>query len=135
MRRGGDGFGANDTLLSPTTPDLPVPPTPTHYASAGQLERSPVMGLMPMQPMPASVMSPDDMLRQYAEARRMGTPSSPAPSTGPGGMRVLYSPPATPVSAPTPGEHTSMIPRSAVNSETSRYSVHRTDEDPYGGTA
>lgn len=109
MRQGGDGSNANDTLLTPITTDLPAPPTPTHDATAGQLERSPIMGIMPMQTMPAAVMSPDELLRQYAEQRRTGsmTPASPVQ----GGMRVLYTPPpATPSMTPTPGsERASML--------------------------
>jgi hypothetical protein len=66
--------------------------------------KSPV-GMMPMQPMPANVMSPDEMLRAYAE-RRPGTGAStvsyPAPvaNYNGNGMRTLYSPstPTTPVS-------------------------------------
>jgi len=58
---------------------------------------------MPMQPMPASVMSPDEMLRAYAESRRAigapnnGGPAFPSPtlSYDGNGMRTLYSPPAS----------------------------------------
>ncbi|TFK45748.1 hypothetical protein OE88DRAFT_1740016 [Heliocybe sulcata] len=103
----------NDYILSPQSqaaPELPMsmpvpmpaPPTPTH-------PKSPIVGAMPMQPMPASVMSPDDMLRAYAESRKAGsaTPSSspapafPTPSYNGSGMRTLYSPPSTPITPAT----------------------------------
>ncbi|EKM50994.1 uncharacterized protein PHACADRAFT_262926 [Phanerochaete carnosa HHB-10118-sp] len=63
--------------------------------------QSPVMSSMPMQPMSASVMSPDEMLRAYAEQRRAlaspppaGAPALPSPalSFNGSGMRVLYAP-------------------------------------------
>ena len=62
---------------------MPTPPTPVHQSTP----KSPIMGVMPMQPMPANVMSPDDILRAYAERRATGAaadpgaPSLPAPVT------------------------------------------------------
>ena len=57
MRTGGSSNGHtytldNDDLLLP-----PAPPSPSHPKA---LQSSPV-GMMPMQPMPANVMSPDEM--------------------------------------------------------------------------
>ncbi|KDQ51751.1 hypothetical protein JAAARDRAFT_62289 [Jaapia argillacea MUCL 33604] len=126
MRTGVDGpTSDNDYLLSPTTATspistaaLPVPPTPTH-----QIPKSPIMGAMPMQPMPAAFMSPDDMLRAYAESRKngvasppmgmsmnMGGPSVPAASYNGNGMRVLYTPtPPTPVTPFTPNTATPLM--------------------------
>lgn len=85
-----------------------------------------------MQPMPANVMSPDDMLRAYAESRR--TPASPAfPSPtltnyDGNGMRTLYSP-TTPSSTTMVEDH-NLSRKSTTVSTTSKY-----DEDAYVGTA
>jgi hypothetical protein len=120
MRHGGEGDAANDNLLPPTPG--PTTPAPTHN---GGIERSPIMGSMPMQPLPAAaVMSPDDLLRQYAAKRVTGPPSTPTN----GGMRVLYAPP-TPV---TPALSATNPYRQTIISETSRYST-MANEDPYGG--
>ncbi|KIM63117.1 hypothetical protein SCLCIDRAFT_8905 [Scleroderma citrinum Foug A] len=83
---------AGDEYLIPSQSpfELPLPPVPAHAAPG-----SPVS----MMPMPANVMSPDEMLRAYAE-RNMSSPppgspvSFPAPTAGYNvhGMRTLYSP-------------------------------------------
>lgn len=106
MRTGVNGSDdADEYILPPRTPSpaMPMPPTPTH-----QNPKSPVLGLMPMQPMPANVMSPDEMLRAYA-TRKVTSPTS-SPSSGSltfpapvanyngNGMRTLYTP-TTPVTA------------------------------------
>lgn len=124
----------DDLLLSPKapTPPLPSPPAPTL-----QVPSNSVVGLMPMQPMPASVMSPDEMLRAYAESRAlsspppMGGPSFPAPvaNYNGNGMRTLYSP-TNPVS-PTylvPEPLPSIYRASAAPSEHSRYEEEDTDD-------
>jgi len=89
-----------------------------------------------MQPMPANVMSPDDMLRAYAESRR--TPVSPAfPSPtltnyDGNGMRTLYTPTtSSSASPPPPSEDNNPYRKSMATSMTSRYD----DEDAYMGTA
>jgi hypothetical protein len=96
MRTGGDGSvngDENDYLFeAPPTPPAPQPPTPVYT-------KSPI-GMMPMQPMPASVMSPDEMLRAYAERRanaNANTITYPAPvvNYNGNGMRTLYSPTTT----------------------------------------
>ncbi|PSR77440.1 hypothetical protein PHLCEN_2v7871 [Hermanssonia centrifuga] len=126
--------GVDDMLLSPKSPmspfaqtQLPTPPAATHQ---------PPIGLVPMQPMPASVMSPDEMLRAYAERRAvaspppMGSPTMPSPvaSFNGNGMRTLYSP-VTPTSAAPmlPDTHRMSI----APTEYSKYD----EEDAYGGTA
>ena len=122
------GLVSTDDLLlppKPPAPPLPSPPAPTH-----QVPKASVVGLMPMQPMPASVMSPDEMLRAYAESRAlsspppMGGPSMPAPvvNYNGNGMRTLYSP-TTPVSQThlSPEAHQSDYRNSTVPSEHSRY--------------
>jgi hypothetical protein len=101
MRTGGGGSNNGDDsdyLFAPMSPpSLPQPPTPTHMKSH--------VGMMPMQPVPANVMSPDEMLRAYAE-RRPGTGSSvvsyPAPvaNYNGNGMRTLYSPTAPAITVP-----------------------------------
>ncbi|KAG6332716.1 hypothetical protein ID866_6370 [Astraeus odoratus] len=92
MRTGNDGSGDGDEYLIPSNPsvELPLPPVPAHGGPT-----SPI-GMMPL---PASVMSPDDMLRAYAERRMASPPPSgpvafPAPtaSYNAHGMRTLYSP-------------------------------------------
>ena len=127
MREGGNN---GNQLLLPTPKD--EMPTPLPAA----LPKSSATGMMPMQPMPANFMSPDDMLRAYAESRR--TPISPAfPSPvltnyDGNGMRTLYTP-ATPSSdppTPTPEDYNPYRKSTAV-SMTSKYD----DEDAYVGTA
>ncbi|TFK87247.1 hypothetical protein K466DRAFT_491184 [Polyporus arcularius HHB13444] len=112
----------------------PMPPSPTH-----QTPTSPIMGAMPMQPMPANVMSPDDMLRAYAERRAMGATSpgapavpTPAANYNGTGMRTLYSPdhaasPAIPA-----------FPEATYAAPTKRKSLAPTEygeDDAYVGTA
>jgi len=102
MRTGSktDNGDDNDYLLSspaPVSPGRLQPPSPTHL-------KSPV-GMMPMQPMPANVMSPDDMLRAYALQRRPTTGagiSYPAPvaNYNGNGMRTLYSPTSPTATSP-----------------------------------
>jgi len=128
MREGGN----NDSqLLLPAPKDkIPAPPLPA------ALPKSSASGMMPMQPMPANVMSPDDMLRAYAESRR--TPVSPAfPSPAltnydGNGMRTLYTPttPSTTAFTPASEDH-NPYRTSAVISMTSRYD----EDETYMGTA
>ena len=116
MRTGTEDSGHDELLFqAPASPTVVSPP-PTALTHA----HSSVVGMMPMQPMPANVMSPDDMLRAYA-GRRPTTPSNASfPTSTPtaghpnisypmpvqtvnydgNGMRTLYSPvtPATPSS-------------------------------------
>ncbi|KAF8183673.1 hypothetical protein BJ912DRAFT_881343, partial [Pholiota molesta] len=105
----------SDDYLLPT-PASPPPafPKPLPAAAPARIA-SPVIAAMPMQPMPASVMSPDEMLRAYAERKKMSMgaapkggvpisypmpvahPASPPPASN--NMRVLYN--ATPTMSPT----------------------------------
>ena len=109
MRTGsGDPSEPDDFLLSAAA--APTPPTPAYpksVTSTPQQMSSPVMSTMPMQPMPANVMSPDEMLRAYAERKKSmsaskGSPVStsfisyPMPAAGSAtpstnNMRVLYN--------------------------------------------
>lgn len=128
MREGGNN--GNQLLLPSPKDEMPSPPLPA------ALSKSSTSGMMPMQPMPANVMSPDDMLRAYAESRR--TPVSPAfPSPvltnyDGNGMRTLYTPttPSSTTAAPAYEEHDPYRKSTAV-SMTSKYD----DEDAYMGTA
>jgi len=98
--------------------------------------KSPIVDVMPMQPMPANVMSPDEMLRAYAEQRAMnvGTPTYPAPVAGgaPTTMRTLYSPAASstvftvPVGSNNPFRMSMMTPEMRTDN-----GEH--NEDAYGG--
>ena len=81
---------------------MPTPPTPLHQSGT---PKSPIMGVMPMQPMPANVMSPDDMLRAYAEHRATGAAANPgAPSL-----------PASAANYSGNGMHDSVYPSSTLN--------------------
>lgn len=84
--------------------------------------------------MPASVMSPDEMLRAYATRRVTSPPSTPAPGNlaypapvvnyNGNGMRTLYSP-------TTPG---SAVPLTRDMHQAYAYNDDD-NEDAYGGTA
>ncbi|KAH8091769.1 hypothetical protein BXZ70DRAFT_952041 [Cristinia sonorae] len=124
MRTGNEATGRDELLFNP-----PSPPVPAHQSAP----KASVVGMMPMQPMPASVMSPDEMLRQYAEQRRAAI-ASPPPANGPSvpapvanyngnGMRVLYSP-------NTPDSAAPMM----MSPPTTTRSLYD-DQDAYGGTA
>ncbi|KAI0338801.1 hypothetical protein BDW22DRAFT_1337400 [Trametopsis cervina] len=120
---------STDDLLLPPKAVTP-PPLPSSPPAAYQIPKSTMAGIMPMQPMPANVMSPDEMLRAYAERRAiaspppMGSPALPAPAAhyDSNGMRTLYSP-TTPNSSAmlmTPNAHFDNR-ASAAASEYSRY--------------
>ena len=73
MRTGSNPLSPDDLLLKiPDLPEAAHPELPQHTSS-------PVMSTMPMEPMPANVMSPDEMLRAYAERRKSvsAVPSKP----------------------------------------------------------
>ncbi|KAG1790477.1 hypothetical protein EV424DRAFT_1508866 [Suillus variegatus] len=118
MMRTGNEAGGDDYLLpqEQQSVDMPLPPVPAHPA--------PESGLS-MMPMPASVMSPDEMLRAYAERRMKSPPPTgslafpiPAASYNGNGMRTLYTPS---LSTQEGGEQN--------NRYTQAY------DDPYAGTA
>ncbi|TBU25268.1 hypothetical protein BD311DRAFT_669966 [Dichomitus squalens] len=130
MMRLGEQGGAQVEM--PSAVQMPTPPSPTHQAP-----KSPILGAMPMQPMHANVMSPDAMLRAYAERRAMGAtvPGSPAPPTPAAnynsmGMRVLYSPDTTASAASS-----TVYPVAASNSRKNLANTVYDDEDAYVGTA
>jgi len=95
-----DGKEEPGLLLAQST-TFPTIPSPAHSPHS-PAPASCMSTFMPMQPMPANVMSPDDMLRVYAERRALGGasgvkgPTVPSPTyTGngaQGGIRTLYSP-------------------------------------------
>lgn len=121
---------------------LPPPATP----------KSPIMEAMPMQPLPSSFMSPDEMLRNYAERRRTGTSTatngsigSPAisypmpvasPVSSTSNMRTLFSPTGT--SSPTiaPATNNPFRKSMATDERPPRRSAETQydDDDAYLGT-
>jgi hypothetical protein len=131
---------SDDLLLPPSAPAMPVPEPalPALPAAALQIPKTSMAGIMPMQPMPDSVMSPDEMLRAYAASRAAvvspppgGRLSMPSPIADVGSMRTLYSP-TTSFSATTPGSPKSAYTRkSLAPTEFSKYD----DDDAYVGTA
>ncbi|OBZ72871.1 Poly [ADP-ribose] polymerase 6 [Grifola frondosa] len=132
MRTGGEEKAGKDKLLFEAQAQLPTPPSPTHQP------KSSIVGIMPMQPMPANMMSPDEMLRAYAERRALGSPTIaspalPAPTANynGNGMRTLYSPTTGPVSPESMYPTTPINRKSMAPTEYSRYD----DEDAYVGTA
>ena len=128
MREGGNN--GSQLLLSSPANEMPAPPTPA------ALPKSSASGTMPIQPMPANVMSPDDMLRAYAESRLTPvSPSFPSPALtnyDGNGMRTLYTPttPSSTTISPMPEDH-NPYRKSTAASTTSKYD----DEDAYMGTA
>ena len=87
MRTGSDPLAPDDLLLN-----APEPVHSNHVVTtvppASQQATSPVMSAIPMEPIPASVMSPDEMLRAYAERKKSlsAKPLTSSPSlsaTGP----------------------------------------------------
>ena len=128
MREGGNNGG--ELLFSSRTDEMPTPPLPA------ALPKPSAAGMMPMQPMPANVMSPDDMLRAYAESRRVpASPAFPSPTLtnyDGNGMRTVYTP-NTPTSATLTStfEFPDPYRNSAAVSTASKYE----EEDAYVGTA
>ncbi|KAH7925789.1 hypothetical protein BV22DRAFT_1128740 [Leucogyrophana mollusca] len=124
MRTGTEGENPGEDYLLPPqkqSVELPLPPTPVHHAAS-----SPI-GMIPMH---ASVMSPDEMLRAYAERKVTSPPPTgavafpaPAATYNGNGMRTLYSP-------STPGFHSPQR-----SDEEFRHSIYTGQEDPYIGTA
>lgn len=142
MRTGEAGQSMDDLLIKPHTP-VPALRTPPPAA----LPKSSIVGIMPMAP---SAMSPDEMLRAYAERRAVASPPptgngptvpAPAANYDGNGMRVLYSP-----STPDTGSSMTVVagmpasPDSAY-SNLNRKSVAMTvgsrydEDDVYVGTA
>ena len=125
-----DGLGGEPELLF--SAQSPTVPSPTHSPHSPE-PASAMSTFMPMQPMPANMMSPDDMLRAYAERRAQagtGGPTLPAPvytgTSEPSSMRTLYS--------PTAGAINFSLKRATVGTIGSEYSAYA-EEDAYGGTA
>lgn len=121
-----------ELLFSAQSTTFPAIPSPTHSPS-GPESASAMSSFMPMQAMPANMMSPDDMLRAYAERRAAGGagiangPAIPSPTYAgvgaQGGMRTLYQP-------PTEGGLDFNKKRITMESQYSGMA----DEDAYGGT-
>lgn len=122
-----------ELLFSAQSTTFPAIPSPTHSPS-GPEPASAMSSFMPMQAMPANMMSPDDMLRAYAERRAAGGagiangPTIPSPTYAgvgaQGGMRTLYQPPTE------GGLDLNNKKRITLESQYSGMA----DEDAYGGT-
>ncbi|KAA1473199.1 hypothetical protein DENSPDRAFT_859800 [Dentipellis sp. KUC8613] len=133
---------SNEAIRSPNTPDsamlspkssvpfLPEP-APTHTSPTSP-------AFMSMQPLPAVMMSPDDMLRAYAERRvasppivgGRNVPSPPAPSYG-SNMRTLYAP----AGGAAPNMMSAVQGQEPKDNRMSMATSHYAEEDAYGGTA
>jgi hypothetical protein len=121
-----------ELLFSAQSTTFPAIPSPTHSPESA----SSMSSFMPMQAMPANVMSPDDMLRAYAERRAAAGagiakgPTVPSPTYAgvgtQGGMRTLYQPPLP----QTEGGLDANKKRITLESQYSGMA----DEDAYGGT-
>ncbi|KAH8982086.1 hypothetical protein EDB92DRAFT_1820007 [Lactarius akahatsu] len=132
---GAHGEDESELLFSAQSGTFPAIPSPTHSPRSPE-PASAMSSFMPMQPMPANMMSPDDMLRAYAERRATasagiaGGPTVPSPAyTGvgaQGGMRTLYSPTQAQSQAATDNLSTR---RTTIGSQYSGYA----DEDAYSG--
>ncbi|KAF8881679.1 hypothetical protein CPB84DRAFT_1851485 [Gymnopilus junonius] len=143
MRTGTD---ADDLLFpAPPSPAMPISPPPSYpkpmshntsysHSTSYSTSRtttptpmSPVMAAMPMQPMPASVMSPDEMLRAYAERKK-----SVALSGAGGKASISYPMPVASTAVPI---GTSSGMRVLYNANTGVVAPASTgyEEDPYGG--
>ena len=140
MRTGENNTGKDELLFTP-----PSPPAPAHQSAPKS-----VVGMMPMQPMPGNMMSPDDMLRAYAERRAVASPPPtgngptvpvPAANYNGNGMRVLYSP-----STPDSGSSVTVVAGVSGSPESSYSNLNRKsmamtvgsrydDDDAYIGTA
>jgi hypothetical protein len=141
MMRTGDsspqaGEEEHELLFSAQSATFPAIPSPTHSPRSPE-SASAMSSFMPMQAMPANMMSPDDMLRAYAERRAAGGagivkgPTVPSPTYAgvgiQGGMRTLYPPPLPQTEG---GVSDSYKKRMTVESQYSGFA----DEDAYGGT-
>jgi hypothetical protein len=130
MRTGsGDPSEPDDFLLSAAA--APTPPTPAYPKSVTSTPQqqlsSPVMSTMPMQPMPANVMSPDEMLRAYAERKK----SMSASKGGPVSTAFISYPMPAAGSATTPSSTNNM--RVLYNAATGTVSPTNTGNAAYDG--
>ncbi len=124
-----------ELLFSAQSTTFPAVPSPTHSPRSPE-PASAMSSFMPMQAMPANMMSPDDMLRAYAERRAAAAagiakgPTIPSPTYAgvgaQGGMRTLYQPPPL----QTEGGLDDIKKRITMESQYSDMA----DEDAYGGT-
>jgi hypothetical protein len=140
MRTGDTSLEAGEEepelLFSAQSTTFPAIPSPTHSPRSPE-SASAMSSFMPMQAMPANVMSPDDMLRVYAERRAAGGagmlkgPTVPSPTYAgvgaQGGMRTLYPPPLPQTEGGVADNNKKRI---TLESQYSGYA----DEDAYGGT-
>jgi len=134
-----EGEEQPELLFSAQSATFPSIPSPAHSLQNPE-PPSAMSTFMPMQPMHANVMSPDDLLRAYAERRAVGGasnvkgPSIPSPTYAgigaQGGTRNLYSPTQPQAQAITTDRNNKRATVGTVGSQYSNFSV----EDAYGGT-
>jgi len=100
MRATDGGEYMFDAAPAPPAAAYAKPVTTSAPAAATAQMMSPVMHTLPMQTVPASVMSPDDMLRAYAERKKSaGAAVSGGALPGVAGSRISYPAPMA-VAAP-----------------------------------
>ena len=145
MRTGSDPLAPDDLLLNPPEPVYPnyvvtsVPPATQHATS-------PVMSAIPMEPVPANVMSPDEMLRAYAERKKSlsAVPLASSPSlsaTGPINLpKAVVKKRSVKASLRVAGSNTMRALFNAKNSSPttspiSPTTTNNTNDDAYGGVA
>lgn len=112
----------SDPSFTETSDDLifpPAPPAPTHAKSP----TAPLSPAMQMHPVPAGVMSPDEMLRAYAERKK---------AAGAGGFAAPGATMGVGYPAPVAGGGSGSV--SAKGGMRTLYAVPRDEESAYGGT-
>ena len=135
MRTGSDPLAPDDLLLNP--PEAVYPNHVVTSVPASQQATSPVMSAMPMEPIPANVMSPDEMLRAYAERKKSlsAKPLTSSPSlsaTGPINYpKAVVKKRSVKASLRVAGSNTM---RALFNSKNSSPTTN-TSDDAYGGVA
>lgn len=105
-----EGYGSYAIPATMQMPEPEVAAVPVAPLPASSRPQSPVLAAMPMPAIPSAVMTPDDMMRAYAERTiRSPPPTAPSPMAFNGsGMRTLYS------STPPPVAPSSLYPESAA---------------------
>ena len=143
MRTGSDPLSPDDLLLN--QPEAVYPSYVVTSVSPTEQETSPVMSAIPMEPIPANVMSPDEMLRAYAERKKSlsAIPLTSSPSlsaTGPINVpKAVVKKRSVKASLRVAGSNTMRVlfnatpKNSSPTSTTTTTSNNNTGDDAYGG--